>query len=107
MQVAIGVWKVQEGSTRLGGCGAVSQVKKVPLEWRSNIPQNTDKRLLVIISSSGLWDPGNLSSPGLLDVRLPLSLFSFPASAEAVDKLQRDKTLPTPSKHAHSESGLS
>lgn len=62
----------------------------MPLEQRPNIPQITVKRQTTIISSSGLWDPGDSQVlPELFDVRLPLCPFLGPTGAKAGGKLQR------------------
>lgn len=96
---ATGVWYCRrKAGTRLGGCGAPSQVKKVSLERRSIIPQNTAKRLLTITTSGGLWDPGDLQvPPAWQDTRSPLS---FAVSRDI------DTSLPTQT-HTHMQSRLS
>lgn len=85
------------------GVSALSQVKKIVLEWRSNIPQITAKRGLTIIGSGGLWDPQDSQvPPGLLDVRLPLSPFPGPAGAAAGGKLQTYRQ-PAPYTNMHTQ----
>lgn len=73
-----GMWYwCRKAGAGLGGCGAISQVKKIPPGQRAHISLKTAVGLLTTVNSSGLWDPGDLPPPGLLD-----TLFTVPSPSQ-------------------------
>lgn len=101
-----GMWYwCRKARAGLGGCGAISQVKKIPLGQRAHIPLKTAMGLLTTVNSSGLWDPGDLPPPGLLDT--PFTAPNPSWGWGQTPKTQTSSTPPHPPKHTWPESGVS